>query len=140
MTAAPNPGFRIFTLDLLMNMPIRQHFGFEVTRVEPGLLELVQPHRAQLSFDGTILQAGAVGALADIAGGGACLTMLPAGWSGATIDYTVKFLSPAQGDRLLARGRVLQAGRTLSIAAAEVFAFAGTSETLCATALVTTRN
>jgi acyl-coenzyme A thioesterase PaaI-like protein len=65
--------------------------------------------------------------------------MLPDGWGGATADYTIKLLAPAGGERLVARGRLIQFGRTLSVAAAEVFSVRDGRETLCATALITAR-
>jgi uncharacterized protein (TIGR00369 family) len=84
-------------------------------------------------------QAGAVGAVADFAGAGACATMRPEGWGGATADYTIKLLAPAGRERLVARGRLIQFGRTLSVASAEVFSVRKGQETLCATALITAR-
>jgi acyl-coenzyme A thioesterase PaaI-like protein len=55
-------------------------------------------------------------------------------------DYTLKLLAPAVGEKLIARGRVLKLGRTLSVAAADVFSVLTGEETLCATALATIRN
>ncbi|WP_216870341.1 hotdog domain-containing protein [Modestobacter excelsi] len=65
--------------------------------------------------------------------------MLPPGSALATVDYTAKFLTEARGDHLLARGRVLRAGSTLTVASVDVYAVQHGSETLCATALVTVR-
>jgi len=65
---------------------------------------------------------------------------LPKGWAGATLDYTVKMTGRAQGERLLARGRVLQAGQTISVGAADVFAIFGGREVLCGAVLAITRN
>jgi acyl-coenzyme A thioesterase PaaI-like protein len=91
-----------------------------------------------------------LGSLADFAGGCAAGTLLPPGWVNMTVDYTVKILAPAKGERIIARGRVISAGRTTTVAAADVFSVTGTEETgteetgteetLCATALVTLRN
>ena len=67
-------------------------------------------------------------------------SMLPDGWAASTIDYTLKLLTPAVGEKLIARGRVLRSGRTLSVAAADVFSVQNGKETLCATALTTIRN
>jgi uncharacterized protein (TIGR00369 family) len=67
-------------------------------------------------------------------------TMLPDGWAASTIDYTLKLLAPAVGEKLVARGRVVRSGRTLTVAAADVFAVRDGKETLCATALTTIRN
>jgi acyl-coenzyme A thioesterase PaaI-like protein len=55
-------------------------------------------------------------------------------------DYTVKLSEPAIGERLVIQGRILRCGRTLSVAAADVFATKGGSEVLCAATLVTVRN
>jgi acyl-coenzyme A thioesterase PaaI-like protein len=44
------------------------------------------------------------------------------------------------GEKLVARGRVVRSGRTLTIAAADVFVVRDGKETLCAIALTTIRN
>jgi uncharacterized protein (TIGR00369 family) len=137
---APNPVFADVTRSFIMSMPISAHFGFEITEILPGFLQISQPYRTELSFNPGMFQAGAVGTLADFAGAGACFTMLPEGWLAATVDYTVKLLAPAAGEQLIARGRVIQPGRTLSTARADVFSVDRGRETLCATALVTSRN
>lgn len=137
---AQNPDFAAVTTKFIMDMPIAAFFGFSLTRLEPGFLEVTQPYRPELCFKGRLFQAGPIGTLADFAGAGACFSLLPPGWLAATADYTVKLLAPAEGDALVARGRVVQWGRTLSVAASEVFAVTGGRETLCATALVTARN
>jgi uncharacterized protein (TIGR00369 family) len=138
--AAQNPDFVAVTTRFIMDMPIAAFFGFSITDIAPGFLEVTQPYRPELCFQGRMFQAGPIGTLADFAGAGACFSMLPPGWLAATADYTVKLLAPAEGDKLVARGRVVQYGRTLSVAASEVFAVTGGQETLCATALVTARN
>jgi acyl-coenzyme A thioesterase PaaI-like protein len=68
------------------------------------------------------------------------VTMLPDGWAASTIDYTVKLLALAVGEKLVARGRVVRSGRTLTVAAADVFVVRDGKETLCAIALTTIRN
>jgi uncharacterized protein (TIGR00369 family) len=138
-TIAPNPDFAAVTRRFIMEMPIAAHFGFDLTDIQPGFLEVTQPYRRELSFRDGMFQAGAVGTIADFAGAGACVTMLPEGWGGATADYTIKLLASAGGERLVARGRLVQFGRTLSVAAADVFSVRDGQETLCATALITAR-
>jgi uncharacterized protein (TIGR00369 family) len=136
----PNPNFATATRQFLMAMPISQHFGFDVTDVGPGRFEITQPFRHELSYQEGVFQAGPIGTLADMAAACASATMLPEGWTASTADYTVKLLEPAIGERLVIRGRIVRFGRTLSVAAADVFAVKGSDEVLCATALVTVRN
>src|SRR3954454_19206665 len=118
----PNPDFAETVKRFLMEMPIAQHFGFAITGIGPGLFEITQPFRKELSFRPGIFQAGPVGTVADMAAACAAMTMLPLGWSASTVDYTVKFLAPAAGDQIVARGHVVRSGRTLSVAAADVYA------------------
>ena len=65
---------------------------------------------------------------------------MPPGWINMTTDFTVKLIAPADGEKLLARGRVINASNNTTIAAADLFAVKQGKETLCATALVTMRN
>ncbi|MDT4838864.1 hypothetical protein FQZ97_726370 [compost metagenome] len=57
-----------------------------------------------------------------------------------TMDYTVKLLAPAEGEKLIARGRVINASQSTTLSAADVFVAKNGRETLCATGLVTMRN
>jgi uncharacterized protein (TIGR00369 family) len=137
--APPNPDFAETTKRFLMEMPIARYFGFAITDVGPGLFEITQPFRSELSFSQGIFQAGPVGTLADMAAACAGVTMLPRGWSASTVDYTIKLIAPAAGEKLVARGRLVRSGRTLSVTAADVYAVRDGNETLCATALATIR-
>jgi len=138
--APPDPDFAETVKRFLMGMPIAQHFGFTVTGVGPGLFEITQPFRKELSFRPGMFQAGPVGTLADMAAACAGMTMLPRGWGASTVDYTIKLIAPAAGEKLVARGRLVRAGRTLSVTASDVYAVRAGNETLCATALATIRN
>ncbi|WP_041253906.1 PaaI family thioesterase [Frankia sp. EAN1pec] len=141
---APNPDFERAVTDAVLSMPAARHLGFQVGRLAPGEAELVQPYRAGLTQHDGFVQGGVLGALADFAGGCAAGTLLPAGWANMTIDYTVKIVAPARGERIVARGRVIKAGPTISVAAADVYSVSTARgrevETLCATAFVTLRN
>jgi len=39
-----------------------------------------------------------------------------------TTEFKINFLAPATGDRILARARVVKAGRTLTVSQSEIFA------------------
>ncbi len=80
-------------------------------------------------------------AVADFAAVAAAGSVLPPGWTNATVDTTLKIVAPAQGERLRARRRVVDAGRLLTVCAADVWAVdAAGQERLCATLLATARN
>jgi acyl-coenzyme A thioesterase PaaI-like protein len=66
-----------------------------------------------------------IGAVGDNAGGYAALTLAPPDREVLTVEYKVNFLAPARGERLVARGEIVTAGRRLIVCRAEVFAVAG---------------
>ena len=137
---ASNPDFEQAVTGVVLSMPAAQHLGFRFGRVAPGEVEIIQPHRKELTQHDGFFQGGVLGSLADFAGGSAAGTLLPAGWANMTIDYTVKILAPGKGEKIVARGRVLKPGQLITVAAAEVYSVTGDEETLCAAAFVTMRN
>ena len=54
-----------------------------------------------------------------------------------TVEYKMNLLAPADGDRLIARGRVVKPGRSLVVSRADVTVHKSGTETLCATLLQT---
>ena len=62
---------------------------------------------------------------------------MPAGAAVLTVEYKVNFLSPARGQQMIARGHVMQAGRTLMVCAGDVVAIANGEEKTVATMLAT---
>jgi uncharacterized protein (TIGR00369 family) len=137
---AAMPDFEKLVTDTVLSMPAAKHLGFDFGLVEPGRVEIVQPYRAELTEHNGFLQAGVVGALADFAGASAGMTLLAPGWVSMTVDYTIKLVAPAKGEKIVARGRVIKPGQVMTVAAADVYAVNGSEEKLCATAFVTTRN
>jgi uncharacterized protein (TIGR00369 family) len=123
-----------------LGMPIARFFGVEFTDIRPGHLEAVLPYRDELSYRPGHFQGTAVSAVAYFAATSALSTLLPADRIGLTLDQNVKFLAPAVGEKLVARGRVISAGHSISVGASDVYAIKDGKETLCATAQVTVRN
>lgn len=137
---ASNPDFASFVENLVLTMPAAKHYGFSFGMIEPGRVQLVQPHRQELTEHNGFFQGGVLGALIDFAGGSASATLLPPGWVNMTIDYTVKIVAPARGEMLRAYGDVIKAGQVTTAAKAEVYAVREGREKLSATGLVTMRN
>jgi len=125
----------------VLAMPMARTLGLAFTRIAPGEVELEIPVLDSFTFRPGQLQATAVFAAADFAAVAAAGTLLAPGWINATIDATIKLVAPAQGALLRARGRVLSAGKLLTVCAADVFAVSAEGEeTLCATLLGSARN
>ena len=106
--------------------------GATLSTVSPGMVEIVlSPHPA-ISQQHGFVHGGAVSAIADSAAGYAALSLMPADIGVLTTEFKINLLAPAAGDRILARGRVVKAGRTLTMAQAEVFAIIEGQEKLIA--------
>lgn len=96
--------------------------GATLRHIAPGLVEIELPATPAVSQQHGFVHAGAVAAIADSAAGYSALSLMPAGAGVLTAEFKINLLAPATGSRLIARGRVVKAGRTLSVAQAEVFA------------------
>ncbi|ETX30208.1 phenylacetic acid degradation protein [Roseivivax isoporae LMG 25204] len=97
-------------------------FGASIRSIAPGEVELEAPilpiARQQQGYG----HAGLTFALGDTAAGYAALTRAPDGHEVLTSEIKINLLSPARGDRLIARGRVVKPGRRLIVVLSEVFA------------------
>ncbi|MCC2110958.1 MAG: PaaI family thioesterase, partial [Hyphomicrobiales bacterium] len=73
----------------------------------------------------------------DSAAGYAAYSLFSADASVLTTEFKINLLAPAAGERLIARGRVIKPGRTLTIARADVYGVQNGGEVHVATALYT---
>ena len=121
-------------------MDFVQAYAIRILAVQPGEVTIELPFDKRFSGPPGQFPASIVGTAGDVAAVTSCLSLLPRGWSLATLDFTVKMTGAAKGEKLRAKGRVLQAGRTNSVGAADIYVVSGDSETLCGTVLATTRN
>jgi acyl-coenzyme A thioesterase PaaI-like protein len=62
---------------------------------------------------------------------------MPAGVGVLTVEFKTNLLAPARGEELIARGRVVRAGRTITVCQAEASMLSDGTETLMATMLAT---
>lgn len=111
--------------------------GARLLRVAPAEVEIELPFRDDLTQQHGFFHGGLVAAILDTACGYAALSLMPADAAPLTVEYKINFVSPARGDRLIARGRVTRPGRILSVCAGDVFALSAGEERLVATMLNT---
>ena len=95
--------------------------GASLERVEAGAVEIRLPWRDDLTQQKGFVHGGILGMIADTACGYAAFSLRPAGGSLVTVEYKMNILKPGRG-ALRARGAVIRAGRTLTVARAEVYA------------------
>jgi uncharacterized protein (TIGR00369 family) len=106
--------------------PYQRFLGIRYERIEAEAVTIRLPFRAEFlrSDDSDWFHGGVVSALIDIAGDYA--VALRTGQGVPTVDLRVDWLKPARAGDLLATGRVVKLGRTLSVADVEVHDTKGT--------------
>lgn len=113
------------------------HIGAELARVEPGAVDIAMAFKPELRQQHGFFHAGGTISIADSAGGYAALSLYPAGSGVLTTEFKINLINPARGERLIARGRVVKPGRTLTVSKSDVYGVTGDGETHVATALMT---
>lgn len=123
MTFTPaDAGFESRVRASFARQSIMTTLGATLTQIEPGMVEIALPFADHILQQHGFVHAGVVATIADSAAGYAGLTLMPPGAGVLTAEFKINLLAPAQGDRLIAQGRVIKAGRSLTIAEADVFA------------------
>ena len=123
-----NSSFAEAVANNFAQQPVMSLIGARLARVEPGVVEIELPFRADLTQQDGFLHAGVITTVADSAAGYAAYTLMPAGSRVLSIEFKVNLLRPARGELFVARAEVLKAGRTLTVVRADVFATGANSE------------
>lgn len=102
--------------------------GATLESVEAGFVEIHLPIRPAVTQQHGFVHAGAVASIADSACGYAAFSLMPADAGVLAVEFKINLMAPAKGEKLIARGRVIRAGRTLSVCQADVVAVVEGSE------------
>ena len=112
---------------------IMETIGATLTHVGDGEVHISVPVTPGLTQQHGYLHAGVLATIADSACGYAALSVMPDDAAVLSIEFKINMLAPAQGTQVVARARVVKAGRTISVCSADVFALGETGEKLVAT-------
>jgi len=94
--------------------------GVTLERVAPGEVDLALAFREDLTQQHGFLHAGVITAAVDSACGYAALSLMDPGVAVLSVEFKVQLLAPARGSRFLALGRVVRAGRTITVVSGEL--------------------
>lgn len=128
----PDPYFAKHVTTSFRQQTVMSAIGASVLSVAPGVVEIELPFRADLCQQDGFLHAGIVTTIVDSACGYAAHTLMPDGARVLSVEFKINFLAPAVGERFVARGQVVRAGRTITVCAGEVVAYAGGAERVIA--------
>lgn len=116
-----NPAFAEEIKQSFAKQTIMGLIGAELSRVEPGVIEITLPYRADLAQQHGYLHAGIVTTIADSACGYAAYSLMPPKSEVLSVEFKVNLLRPAKGEKFLAVAEVVKAGKTLTVVRADVF-------------------
>lgn len=109
-----------------------RQLGARLVELSVGRCVLELPFSPQVSQQQDFFHGGAIGALADTAGGYAAMARLGDGVEVVTLEYKINFLRPAAGDLLVATGEVLRSGRSVTVTRVDVHVRRNGANLLCA--------
>ena len=132
MTKIHDPNFAVRVCASFAKQNAMELIQASMPLIENGRTEIHLPHWAGVEQQHGFVHGGVVGMIADSAAGYAAMTMVSATDSVLTVEFKMNLVAPADGEKLIARGKVVRPGKTLIITQAEVFAVNGEKETLCA--------
>lgn len=135
--APADPDYERRTRDSFARQGAMALLGASLERVKAGAVSIALPFRAELSQQHGFFHAGIVATIADSAGGYAAYTLFPAHAGVLTVEFKVNLMAPADGERIVATGQVLRAGRTITVAQFDVHVHKDGRRTHCATGLQT---
>lgn len=134
---ATNPAFADEIRASFAKQAIMSLIGGELTRIEPGVVEITLPYRADLTQQHGYVHAGIVTTIADSACGYAAYSLMPPDSDVLAVEFKVNLLRPAKGELFIARAEVIKPGKTLTVVRADVVALNAQQYPLVATMLGT---
>ena len=137
MTEPRNPHFEQAVRASFAAQRLMATIGARITRVAAGEIEIRLPFRPDLTQQHGFLHAGVVTSALDSACGYAAFTLMPEGVGVLTVEFKTNLLAPARGEELIARARVVRAGRTITVCQGEAAMLADGAETPVAAMLAT---
>ena len=111
--------------NIFSKQAIMQLIGARVTKIEPGAIDIEIQYQKSLTQQNGFVHAGVITTIADSACGYAAFSLMPDDADVLSVEFKMNLLAPAIGEKFLAEGRVLRAGKTLTVARGDVFAFTG---------------
>jgi uncharacterized protein (TIGR00369 family) len=136
MSGNSDPDFapiEAFIRDTVGRQGFMNHLGAELSELTRGACTLEVGRRPELLQQHGLFHGGVTAFLVDNATTIAAATSR--GQPVITAEYKLNLLSPASGERLICRARVIKPGRQVAVVAADVFCLIDGAEKHTATAL-----
>jgi uncharacterized protein (TIGR00369 family) len=129
----PDPNFVTHVRSSFAKQQLMKTLDAKLIKIEAGEVHIELPYDLAWTQQNRHLHAGIITAIVDNACGYAAYTLMPAVSEVTAVEFKINFLAPAKGERFIAIGKVIKAGRTLTVCQGEVMACEKGEEKLIAT-------
>ncbi len=116
-----NPDFEAAVRESFARQVFMATLGARLVHVAPAEVRIAMPHGDAFTQQGGFLHAGVVSSIADSANAYAALTLCPPGYDVLAVEFKINLLNPASTPWLVACGRVLRPGTTLTTCFCDVW-------------------
>jgi uncharacterized protein (TIGR00369 family) len=116
-----NPDYKARIVRELGAQGVCPLFEIVIDEQSAGRVVLSMPITPQCVQQYQVVHGGIVTMLADSASGLAGISLLPAQDGVLSIEFKINLLGPGRGQRMIARGEVIKAGRTVIVSKADVY-------------------
>lgn len=116
-----NPAYAARIRHELDTQGVTPLFDIVIDRCEPGRVQISMPITPKIVQQYQVVHGGMVAMIADSASGLAGISLLPPEDGVLSIEFKINLLGPGRGARMIARGEVIKAGRTVIISKADVY-------------------
>jgi uncharacterized protein (TIGR00369 family) len=130
---AQDPNFEAKVRASFARQGLMTNIGARIVRVLPGEVDIEVAWREDITQQQGFVHGAVIAAIVDTACGYASFTLMPPGVEVLTVEFKINFMAPAVGDRMIARGRVTRAGKTLTVCTGDAYAIKDGDEKLVAT-------
>jgi uncharacterized protein (TIGR00369 family) len=127
-----DPNFEAKVRASFAHQGLMTNIGARIVKIVPGEVEIEVAWREDITQQQGFVHGAVIAAIVDTACGYASFTLMPPGVEVLTVEFKINFIAPAIGDKMIARGRVTKAGKTLTVCAGDAYAVKDGKEKLVA--------
>jgi uncharacterized protein (TIGR00369 family) len=132
-----DPHFEFRVRSSFEKQGVMKTIGASLAKITPGEVVIEFSHDPSLTQQHGYIHAGVITTVVDSACGYAAYTLMPADSEVLSVEYKVNFMSPARGEKFQGIGKVVRAGRTITVCSGDVVAIEGGKEKVVAIMLAT---
>ena len=123
-----DPAVKEKVMNSFHQQQVMKTIGASIHRVESGTVVIMLPFSPSLTQQHGFLHAGIVTTAMDSACGYAALSTMPLNAGVLSIEFKVNLLAPARGKNFKAAGKVIKAGRNITVTQGKLWALPENSD------------